>query len=51
MRIEKVKAEVRKNPVLSRLAAGPEWVLSRIKPPSRMPRTDLPGFRARRSGS
>jgi ubiquinone biosynthesis protein COQ9 len=51
MRIEKVKAEVRKNPVLSRLVAGPEWVLSRVRPPSRMPRTDLPGFRARRAGS
>jgi ubiquinone biosynthesis protein COQ9 len=50
MRIEKVKAEVRKNPVLSRLVAGPEWVLSRIKPPSRMPRVDLPGFRTRRPG-
>ncbi len=51
MRIEKVKAEVRKNPVLSRLAAGPEWVLSRIKPPSRMPRVDLPGLRMRRPGA
>jgi ubiquinone biosynthesis protein COQ9 len=44
MRIEKVKAEVRKNPVLSRLVAGPEWVLSRIKPPAKMARTDLPGM-------
>ena len=44
MRIEKVKAEVRKNPLLSRLAAGPEWVLSRIKPPAKMARTDLPGM-------
>lgn len=51
MRIEKVKAEVRRNPVLSRLAAGPEWLLSRIKPPSRLPRADLPGFRARRPGT
>ena len=44
MRIEKVKAEMRKNPVLSRLAAGPEWVLSRIRPPAKMARTDLPGM-------
>ena len=51
MRIEKVKAEVQKNPVLSKLAAGPEWVLSRIRPPSRMPRVDLPGFRTRRPGA
>jgi ubiquinone biosynthesis protein COQ9 len=44
MRIEKVKAEVRKNPVLSRLVAGPEWVLSRIRPPAKVARTDLPGM-------
>lgn len=49
MRIEKVKAEVRKNPVLSKLAAGPEWVLSRIKPPAKMARTDLPGMLRRRA--
>jgi ubiquinone biosynthesis protein COQ9 len=44
MRIEKVKAEVRKNPVLSKLVAGPEWLLSRIRPPAKMARTDLPGM-------
>jgi ubiquinone biosynthesis protein COQ9 len=49
MRIEKVKAEVRKNPVLSKLVAGPEWVLSRIKPPAKMARTDLPGMLRRRA--
>ena len=49
MRIEKMKAEVRKNPVLSKLAAGPEWVLSRIKPPTKMARTDLPGMLRRRA--
>jgi ubiquinone biosynthesis protein COQ9 len=49
MRIEKMKAEVRKNPVLSKLAAGPEWVLSRIKPPAKMARTDLPGMLRRRA--
>jgi ubiquinone biosynthesis protein COQ9 len=49
MRIEKVKAEVRKNPCCRRLAAGPEWVLSKIKPPSKMARMDLPGFRTKRA--
>jgi ubiquinone biosynthesis protein COQ9 len=49
MRIEKVKAEVRKNPVLSKFAAGPDWVLSRIRPPSKMARMDLPGFRTKRA--
>jgi ubiquinone biosynthesis protein COQ9 len=44
-----VKAEVRNNPVLSKLAAGPEWVLSKIKPPSKMARMDLPGFRTKRA--
>lgn len=50
MRIEKVKAQVRENPLLSKLAGGPDWVLSRIKPPSQMPRVDLPGLRTRRTG-
>lgn len=45
MQIEKVKARVRENPILSRLVAGPEWALSRIKPPPKMPRVDLPGLR------
>jgi ubiquinone biosynthesis protein COQ9 len=48
MRIEKVKAQVRENPLLSKLVAGPEWALSRIKPPPKMPRVDLPGFRTGR---
>lgn len=43
MRIEKMKAAVRKSPVLSKLAAGPEWLLSHVKPPTRIPRVDLPG--------
>ncbi len=47
MRIEKMKAKVNENPVLSKLAAGPEWALSHIKPPPKMPRGDLPGFRTR----
>lgn len=43
MRIEKAKARVRESPVLSKLAAGPEWILSKLKPPPRTPRSDLPG--------
>ena len=43
MRIEDVKARVRKSPTLSRLMAGPNWVLGQIKAPSRSPRTDMPG--------
>ncbi len=41
MRIEKAKAAVRANPVLSRLMAGPNALLSRIKAPER--RDDFPG--------
>jgi ubiquinone biosynthesis protein COQ9 len=43
MQIETVKAQVRKNPVLSRMAAVPEHFLSRIKAPTPMPDADLPG--------
>jgi ubiquinone biosynthesis protein COQ9 len=44
MRVEKAKAAVRDNPVLSRLMAGPNMILSRIKAPPRMPPEDLPGY-------
>ena len=43
MRIEKVKAQVRDNKALSSLLAGPNWLLSQIKAPSRMSNPDLPG--------
>jgi len=43
MQIEKFKAQVNASPTLSRLMAGPTWLLSRIKPPSRFPKSDLPG--------
>jgi len=43
MRFEKLKAQVKDNKVLNGLFAGPNWLLSRIKPPSREMRTDLPG--------
>lgn len=43
MKIEKVKGAVNKNPLLRGLMSGPNWVLSQIKPPSKLPRADLPG--------
>ncbi len=43
MQIEKLKAQVNNSPVLSRLAAGPNWLLSHVKAPPKMPRMDLPG--------
>ncbi|WP_425093935.1 COQ9 family protein [Tropicimonas sp. S265A] len=43
MKIEDLKASVNKNPVLKGLFAGPNWVLSQIKAPSKLSRTDLPG--------
>lgn len=42
MRIEKAKAQVRENPMLSRLMVGPNWLLSQIKAPETA-RSDLPG--------
>lgn len=43
MRIETAKKKVNDNPVLSRLMAGPNALLSRVKAPSRTARTDMPG--------
>ena len=43
MQIEKVKARVRKSPTLSRLMAGPNWLMGQIKAPARMPKMDFPG--------
>jgi ubiquinone biosynthesis protein COQ9 len=43
MQIEKVKAQVRNSPTLSKLLTGPNWLLSHVKAPSRMPKMDLPG--------
>lgn len=44
MQIEKVKAQVRDNKVLSGLLAGPNWLLGQIKAPPRTPNPDLPGM-------
>ena len=43
MQIEKLKAQVRESPTLSRLMAGPHWLMDRIKAPARFPKGDLPG--------
>ncbi|MEQ5827101.1 COQ9 family protein [Sulfitobacter sp. NFXS29] len=43
MQIEKIKAQVRESPTLSRLMAGPNWLLSHIKAPRGQQDPDLPG--------
>ena len=43
LQIERAKGAVRSNPVLRTLLAGPIWAAGRIRPPTRMPRVDLPG--------
>ncbi|MFK7744470.1 MAG: COQ9 family protein [Roseobacter sp.] len=43
MRIEKLKAQARNSPTISRLMTGPNWVLSKIKAPAKFPKMDLPG--------
>lgn len=44
MQIEKIKAQARKSPLISRLMTGPNIILDRIKAPARTPRGDLPGL-------
>lgn len=43
MQFEKVKAQVNASPVASKLLAGPNWLLSRLKAPGSGFDTDLPG--------
>ena len=43
MQIEKLKADVNNTPVLSRLMAGPNWLMGQVKAPMKMPNMDLPG--------
>lgn len=50
MRFEKLKGQVRENPVLSRLMAGPAWVAGKVRKPVRMPQVDLPGHVTRAPG-
>ncbi|MEM7711777.1 MAG: COQ9 family protein [Pseudomonadota bacterium] len=49
MIIEKIKGQVRGNPILSRMMAGPNMLFDRIKAPARSPRDDLPGMWSPRS--
>ncbi|WP_371155232.1 COQ9 family protein [Jannaschia sp. 2305UL9-9] len=44
MQIEKFKAQARKSPLFSRLMAGPNILLDRIRAPTSSPRNDLPGL-------
>lgn len=43
MQIEKLKAQVNGNPLLSKIMTGPNWLLSHVKAPSRLPDAGLPG--------
>jgi ubiquinone biosynthesis protein COQ9 len=43
MQIEKIKAQVRKNPVLSAVFAGPAWLAGQVRAPAKFPKVDLPG--------
>jgi len=43
MQIEKLKAQVNNSPVLSKLMVGPNWLLSHVKAPQRLPGAGLPG--------
>lgn len=43
MQIEKLKSQVNKNPVLSTLMTGPNWLMRQIKAPPRFPKGDFPG--------
>lgn len=44
MQFEGMKKKLSQNPIARRFMAGPEWVLSKIKAPAKMPRVDLPGY-------
>jgi len=43
MQIERVKAQVNKNPLLSKLMTGPNWLMSQVKAPSQFSKSDFPG--------
>ncbi|MCX8225210.1 MAG: COQ9 family protein [Sulfitobacter sp.] len=43
MQIEKLKAQVNNSPTLSKLMAGPNWLLSHVKAPTKVPKMGLPG--------
>lgn len=50
MRFEKFKAQARDSKVLKPLMAGPDWLLSQIKPPSKRGMADMPGYWGRDDG-
>lgn len=50
MRFEKLKAQVRDSKLLKPLMAGPEWLLSQIKAPSKEGMADMPGHWGRGDG-
>jgi len=43
MQFEKLKAQVNDNPVLSKLLAGPNWLMGHVKAPQSTPKPGLPG--------
>ena len=43
MQFEKLKSQVKDHPIGSKLMAGPNWLMSKVKAPSAMPRSGLPG--------
>ena len=43
MQIEKLKAQVNKNPVLGKLMTGPNWLMVQIKAPAKFRKSDFPG--------
>lgn len=43
MQFEKLKKQVNDNKLLKPFLAGPNWLLSQVKAPAKMPRVDLPG--------
>ncbi|MCX7566682.1 COQ9 family protein [Sulfitobacter sp. F26169L] len=43
MQFEKLKAQVNANPVLSKVMAGPVWLMSHVKAPQHKPQAGLPG--------
>lgn len=43
MQIEKLKAQVNDSPTLSKLMAGPKWLMGQVKAPQRTPQAGLPG--------
>lgn len=43
MQIEKLKAQVNASPILSKVMAGPNWLLGQIKAPQSMAKAGMPG--------